>query len=368
ALAVARGAHQRGEVHLVELCAELTEVNLAPPSVGQLEREPRSEVAPGEGQRRRQGRRSVGQRAPEHGGRGQRGVLAGRPRSSHHRKAHRDPQGPREPGRQGGLVLRGAALEHGAILFEPRALSRRTRLRSPRRRALGAVQPTRFRAKRPHTASTIRIPVTDPDTEDELEARLRSLPAEPGCYLFSDRSGELLYVGKAKNLRSRVRSYFQAGSSDTRAFIPFLRAQVGTFETIVTGSEKEAAILENNLIKERRPRYNVKLRDDKEYLSLRLDLSHEWPRPELVRRPKPDGARYFGPYHSATAARRTLHLVEKHFKLRSCSDRELASRKRPCLEYQIQRCPAPCVYDVDREQYTAQVRAVSLFLAGRHDE
>ncbi|HLV66384.1 MAG TPA: excinuclease ABC subunit UvrC [Polyangiaceae bacterium] len=210
--------------------------------------------------------------------------------------------------------------------------------------------------------------MTDPDTEDELEARLRSLPAEPGCYLFSDRSGELLYVGKAKNLRSRVRSYFQAGSSDTRAFIPFLRAQVGTFETIVTGSEKEAAILENNLIKERRPRYNVKLRDDKEYLSLRLDLSHEWPRPELVRRPKPDGARYFGPYHSATAARRTLHLVEKHFKLRSCSDRELASRKRPCLEYQIQRCPAPCVYDVDREQYTAQVRAVSLFLAGRHDE
>lgn len=210
--------------------------------------------------------------------------------------------------------------------------------------------------------------MTDPNPEDELEARLRSLPAEPGCYLFSDRKGELLYVGKAKNLRSRVRSYFQAGSSDTRAFIPFLRAQVGSFETIVTRSEKEAAILENNLIKERRPRYNVKLRDDKEYLSLRLDLGHEWPRPELVRRPKPDGARYFGPYHSATAARRTLHLVEKHFKLRSCSDRELASRKRPCLEYQIQRCPAPCVYDVDREQYAAQVRAVTLFLAGRHDE
>jgi excinuclease ABC subunit C len=210
--------------------------------------------------------------------------------------------------------------------------------------------------------------VEDFDTTDELEARLKALPAEPGCYLLRDRKGELLYVGKAKSLRARVRSYFQAGSSDTRAFIPFMRREVGHLETIVTASEKEAAILENNLIKEQRPRYNVKLRDDKEYLSVRLGAEHPWPRPELVRRPKPDGARYFGPYHSATAARRTLHLVEKHFKLRTCSDRELIQRKRPCLEYQIKRCPAPCVYDVDREAYAAQVRAVTLFLDGRHDQ
>ena len=209
--------------------------------------------------------------------------------------------------------------------------------------------------------------VEDFDSTNELEARLKALPAQPGCYLLRDRQGKLLYVGKAKSLRSRVRSYFQAGSSDTRAFIPFLRREVGSLETIVTATEKEAAILENNLIKEQRPRYNVKLRDDKEYLSLRLGAEHPWPRPELVRRPKPDGARYFGPYHSATAARRTLHLVEKHFKLRSCSDRELEQRKRPCLEYQIKRCPAPCVYEVDRTAYAAQVRAVSLFLDGRHD-
>jgi excinuclease ABC subunit C len=203
---------------------------------------------------------------------------------------------------------------------------------------------------------------------DDLLPKLENLPNEPGCYVFRDAKGVALYVGKAKSLRSRVRSYFQEGASDTRAFLPFLRRHVADLETIVTRSEKEAAILENNLIKERKPRYNVKLRDDKEYLSVRLSLEHEWPRLELVRRPKPDGARYFGPYHSATAVRRTLHLVEKHWKLRTCSDRELASRKRPCLKYQIGRCPAPCVYEVDRALYGEQVRSVALFLDGRHDE
>jgi len=203
---------------------------------------------------------------------------------------------------------------------------------------------------------------------DDLLPKLDGLPNEPGCYVFRDGKGATLYVGKAKSLRSRVRSYFQEGASDTRAFLPLLRRHVADLETIVTRSEKEAAILENNLIKERKPRYNVKLRDDKEYLSVRLSSEHEWPRLELVRRPKPDGARYFGPYHSATAVRRTLHLVEKHWKLRTCSDRELSSRKRPCLKYQIGRCPAPCVYDVDRELYGEQVRSVGLFLDGRHDE
>jgi excinuclease ABC subunit C len=201
-----------------------------------------------------------------------------------------------------------------------------------------------------------------------VQEKLEALPPQPGCYLFRDNEGKVLYVGKAKSLRARVRSYFQEGSGDERAFIPFLRRSLADLETIVTGSEKEAAILENSLIKEHRPRYNVKLRDDKEYLSLRLDLSHAWPRLALVRRPSHDGARYFGPYHSATAARRTLQLVEKHFQLRTCSDRELMSRTRPCLQYQIGRCPAPCVFDVDRDEYAAQVRAVALFLEGRHDE
>ncbi|HSC89527.1 MAG TPA: excinuclease ABC subunit UvrC [Polyangiaceae bacterium] len=201
-----------------------------------------------------------------------------------------------------------------------------------------------------------------------VEDKLAQLPASPGCYLFFDKAGAVLYVGKAKSLRSRVRSYFQEGGSDTRAFIPALPHLLGDLETFVTQTEKEAAILENSLIKEHRPRLNVKLRDDKEYLNLRLDSKVEFPRLELVRRPTSDGARYFGPYHSATSARRTLHLVEKHFKLRTCSDREMKSRSRPCIQYQIQRCPAPCVYEVDRERYKTQVRAVELFLAGRHDQ
>ena len=194
---------------------------------------------------------------------------------------------------------------------------------------------------------------------ETIEKKLESLPASPGCYVFRDRKAQVLYVGKAKSLRARVRSYFQEGSGDARAFIPHLHRLLGDFETIVTCSEKEATILENSLIKENKPRFNVKLRDDKEYLTLRLGVGHEWPRLQLVRRPTADGARYFGPYHSATAARRTLHLVEKHFQLRTCGDRELVSRKRPCLQYQIKRCPAPCVLSIDREAYAAQVRAVA---------
>lgn len=201
--------------------------------------------------------------------------------------------------------------------------------------------------------------------------KLEALPVSPGVYLFKDKKGTVVYVGKAKSLRSRVRSYFQEGTSDNRYFIPLLQRTLGDLDTIVTGSEKEAAILENNLIKEHRPRYNVKLRDDKDYICLRLDVKEDWPRLWVVRRPTADPAgrlRYFGPYHSATAARRTLHLVNKHFQLRTCTDTEMRSRKRPCLQHQIKRCPAPCVLEVDKRWYDEQVRAVAMFLDGRHDE
>jgi excinuclease ABC subunit C len=201
-----------------------------------------------------------------------------------------------------------------------------------------------------------------------LLEKLEGLPTRPGVYLFKGVGEVVLYVGKAKSLRSRVRSYFQAGNSDTRAFLPRLVEDVVDLETVVTGSEKEAAILENSLIKEKQPKFNVKLRDDKEFLTLRLDPNRSWPRLDLVRRPASDRARYFGPYHSATSARRTLHLVNKHFQLRTCSDRELATRTRPCLQYQIKRCPGPCVYEVDKEWYAEQVNNVTLFLEGRHDE
>ncbi|HEY1960081.1 MAG TPA: excinuclease ABC subunit UvrC [Polyangiaceae bacterium] len=209
---------------------------------------------------------------------------------------------------------------------------------------------------------------------DLLQQKLESLPAKPGVYLFKDKKGTVVYVGKAKSLRSRVRSYFQTGASDERVQLPFLQRAIGDLETVVTGSEKEAAILEASLVKQHQPRFNIKLRDDKNFISLKLDTAHPWPRLEVARAlgragaTEETSARIFGPYHSATAARRALGLVNKHFQLRTCGDLELTSRKRPCLQYQIKRCPAPCVFDVDRAWYADQVRAVAMFLDGRHDE
>ena len=203
---------------------------------------------------------------------------------------------------------------------------------------------------------------------EAVRKKLDTLPASAGVYVFRDHEGGVLYVGKARSLRSRVRSYFQPSVSDSRFFISLLERELGDIETFVVDTEKEAALLENQLIKQHQPRYNVKLRDDKDYLSLRLSPKSAWPRLEVVRRPRPDGARYFGPYHSATSARQTLRLVNRFFQLRTCTDSEMKSRARPCLQYQIKRCPAPCVMEVDREEYGQQVEAVALFLDGRHDE
>lgn len=203
---------------------------------------------------------------------------------------------------------------------------------------------------------------------ETVQRKLDKLPGSPGVYVFYGANRQVLYVGKARNLRSRVRSYFQPGSSDLRAFVSRLERELIDIETFVTLTDKETALLENQLIKSHQPKYNVKLRDDKEYLSLRLDTKKAWPRLEVVRRPKPDGAQYFGPYHSATAARQTLRLVNRYFQLRTCTDTELRMRSRPCLQFQIKRCPAPCVFDVDEEEYRTQVANVARFLDGRHDE
>ncbi|MEZ4329594.1 MAG: excinuclease ABC subunit UvrC [Polyangiales bacterium] len=203
---------------------------------------------------------------------------------------------------------------------------------------------------------------------DLVLRKLETLPTQPGVYVFYGQKRVVLYVGKARSLRSRVRSYFQPGTSDGRAFIARLHDELIDLETFVTGTEKEAALLENQLIKAHQPRYNVKLKDDKEFLSLRINPSAPWPRIDVVRKPRKDGASYYGPYHSATAARQTLRLVNRHFQLRTCTDAELSRRVRPCLQYQIKRCPAPCVLDIPRESYLEQVRDVGLFLSGRHDE
>lgn len=200
-----------------------------------------------------------------------------------------------------------------------------------------------------------------------LEEKLGKLPTTPGVYIFKDKKGEVIYVGKAVNLRSRVRSYFTRGT-DERAFIPLLDRLLGDFETVVVNNEKEALLLENELIKKHQPRFNVLLKDDKNFICLRLDQHHPYPRIEVVRRFKNDGARYFGPYSSATSIRETLRIINRYFQLRTCSDHALENRKRPCLLHQIGRCPAPCVFDIPAEDYKKSVDEVVLFLEGKETE
>lgn len=201
---------------------------------------------------------------------------------------------------------------------------------------------------------------------EQLLELVELLPNEPGVYMMRDRKGRIVYVGKARRLRVRVRQYFNG--HDNRLFVPALAKLLGDIESVVTSNDKEAMLLENNLIKRHQPRFNVKLRDDKQFLVLRLDARAAWPKLEVVRNIAQDGAQYFGPYHSASSARHTLRVVNRHFKLRTCSDFVLDHRKRACLQYQIDRCPAPCVYEVDAQLYADQARDVGLFLAGRHRE
>jgi excinuclease ABC subunit C len=216
-------------------------------------------------------------------------------------------------------------------------------------------------------------PLDDEDADDDgngapkrLREVLARIPPDPGVYLMKDRKGRVIYVGKAASLRARVRSYFN--NSDTRAFVPLLGRLLGDIETVVVNNEKEALLLENNLIKQHQPRFNVKLVDDKNFLVLRLDPRARYPRLEVTRRIGKDGAKYFGPYHSATSCRQTLQVVNRHFKLRTCTDHVLNSRKRPCLQFQIKRCDAPCVFPIPEEEYGKQVQDVALFLEGKDDE
>jgi excinuclease ABC subunit C len=206
--------------------------------------------------------------------------------------------------------------------------------------------------------------------EEALRKKLDDLPAAPGCYLMKDRAGGVVYVGKAASLRARVRQYFDASRSDDRLFVPLLEGLLGDLDVIVTRSEKEAVLLENELIKKHQPRFNVRLRDDKDFIVLRLDERHPYPRLEVwrARQRRADGARWFGPYSSASSIRETLRVVNRFFQLRTCTDHVLAHRKRPCILYQIKRCPAPCVYEVPEAEYRQGVEDAIEFLEGREGE
>ncbi|HJU09993.1 MAG TPA: GIY-YIG nuclease family protein, partial [Candidatus Binataceae bacterium] len=191
-------------------------------------------------------------------------------------------------------------------------------------------------------------------TDDPLSHKLESIPVEPGVYLLKDRNGKVLYVGKAKSLRPRVRAYFRE-NGDGRMQVRFLMKRVREFDTLVARSEKEALILENNLIKQYKPRYNIRLKDDKSYLSAKI-TQHAWPRITVTRRIVKDGGRYIGPFGSADGLRETIDVIGKVFPLRTCSDGVFRNRSRPCIEYQIKRCLGPCCLPVDREEYDRHLR------------
>jgi len=199
------------------------------------------------------------------------------------------------------------------------------------------------------------------------EDKIASLPAQPGVYLMKDGAGTILYVGKAISLRSRVRSYFRA-SADHPIKTKVLVSKVADFDYLITDTEKEALILESNLIKKYKPRYNVNLKDDKHFLYLKFTVKEQYPRLVFVRRVEKDNALYFGPYASANAVRETLQIIHRLFPIRKCSQRIFKNRIRPCINFQLKRCLAPCCREVNQEEYNNIVKRVLLFLRGQDRE
>ena len=193
---------------------------------------------------------------------------------------------------------------------------------------------------------------------------LAATPTKPGVYIMKDAQGKVLYVGKAVNLRSRLRSYFGSTGEFTIKLMD-LMPRVADYEYIVTDSEAEALLLENTLIKRDQPRFNIRLKDDKNYPYIKIDLREAFPRLEITRRAKDDGARYFGPFASASSMRKTMALLKRLFPYRSCTKAITGKDDRPCLEYHIKRCVAPCVGYATKEEYGHVIDQVLLFLDGR---
>jgi len=199
-----------------------------------------------------------------------------------------------------------------------------------------------------------------------LRYQLESLPTVPGVYLFKDWQGKVIYVGKAANLSNRVRSYFSSSSSlssKTRQLV----SRTNEFEFMVTDSDQEALILECSMIKRYRPRYNVRLKDDKTFPYLRINVNEDWPAIYVTRRFQRDGARYFGPFASAGSVRKTLRLIKKIFPFRSCTKSVDGKAKRPCLNYYIHRCLGPCIGAVSKQEYQELINQVILFLEGKQE-
>jgi excinuclease ABC subunit C len=200
---------------------------------------------------------------------------------------------------------------------------------------------------------------------DELKVRAAELPAKPGIYFFKNAAGEVVYIGKARSLRDRVRSYFLT-NPDFK--VRNILRETTDIDFILTGSEKEAAFLENNYVQQHQPRFNLRLKDDKSFPYVKVTAGETYPGIYFSRRVEADGSRYFGPFSPAHRARSSIHLVNKHFLVRGCEDAVFRNRKRPCLEYELKLCSAPCVKYIPEEDYRENVDNACLFLEGRMPE
>ena len=200
---------------------------------------------------------------------------------------------------------------------------------------------------------------------ERLKARAAELPAKPGIYFFKSASGEVVYIGKARSLRDRVRSYFLA-NPDIK--VRHILRETADIDYILTRSEKEAAFLENNYVQQHQPRFNLRLKDDKSFPYLKLTVGEPCPGVYFSRRVEPDGSRYFGPFSPAGRARSSIHLINKYFRVRGCEDAVFRGRKRPCLEFELGLCAAPCTGEISAAEYRENVDNACLFLEGRLPE
>jgi excinuclease ABC subunit C len=233
--------------------------------------------------------------------------------------------------------------------------------------APGAAAPGESAQREGEGSAALPAAAPDPPAHKfDPKSYVDTLPARPGVYRMLDSEGTILYVGKARNLKSRVGSYFQP--SNVQPKVQALVAKTARMEVTITNSDTEALLLEFNLIKKHRPRFNVVLRDDKSFPYVHLETAHDFPRLNFYRGSRKEAGRFFGPYPSAGAVRETLQQLQKLFRIRNCDDLYFANRSRPCLQYQIQRCTAPCVGLIAKEDYARDVQAAIKVLEGRSDE
>lgn len=198
--------------------------------------------------------------------------------------------------------------------------------------------------------------------EDSLKTKIENLPEKPGIYFFKDHENNVIYIGKARSLKDRVKSYYQA-TSDSK--VKNILSETADLEFILTGSEKEAAFLENNFVRQYQPKFNLRLKDDKSFPYLKLTLKEKYPGIYLTRKVEEDGAKYFGPFSPAHQARKTIHLLNKYFGIRGCEEKVPGKRKRPCLDYDLRLCTAPCVAYISEKEYKESVDNAQLFLEGQ---